>query len=132
MLQVRAAQPAAKPARDGAEARGMCAAQCGGIAMDRLFATPLPVVTDELLRRLADADRSVARWARRRRRSVEITVVAGLSCWAAQRLALPKTGGETILFLVCSVAAIGIAVVERRVRHARERLAARLAAERAR
>jgi len=122
------ARPRTASPRTLARPRVACALHLAAAAMDRLFVAS-PPVSDDLLRRLADADRSVSRWARRRRRSVELTVIAGALCWAATRLALPKSGFETILFVVCGVTAISLALVERRARRERERLAGDLPAE---
>lgn len=97
--------------------------------MDRLPAISASAVDDALLRGLADADATFDRWRRRRRRAVEAVVVAGLGCWAASRFGLPRIGWATILFVVCGLAALSLALLERRARRRRERIAARVPAE---
>ena len=97
-------------------------------AMDRLPARSENAV-DELLRSLADADVTLDRRRRRRRWAVDAVVVAGLACWTASRFGLPRIGAATILFVVCGLAALSLALVERRARRRRERIAARVPAE---
>jgi len=97
--------------------------------MDRLPAITPSAADDDLLRSLADADATFDRWRRRRRRAVEAVVVAGVVCWAASRFGLPRVVGPTILFVVCGLAALALALVERRAKRRRERIAARMPAE---
>ena len=97
--------------------------------MDRLPAISASAVDDVLLRGLADADATLDRWRRRRRRAVEVVVVAGVGCWAAARFGLPRVAWPTILFVVCGLAALALALVERRAKRRRERIAARVPAE---
>jgi len=96
--------------------------------MDRLPARSASAV-DNLLHSLADADATRDRWRRRRRRAVEAVVVAGVGCWAATRFGLPRSGWPPILFVVCGLTALSLALVERRAARRRERIAARMPAE---